>query len=220
MANYQSHVSFSLFAAAGYAFIGLSILGMYPEIVVLASVVIVIAGMLPDIDDGGSTPAREMGGLLAAVSPIVFLEFFPELKAGGVARIALIVVACYLLTRIVIMRGIQKLTVHRGMLHSVPAALITFEVTYLLFWDLYWKERIFLASAALVGYLSHLLLDAYTNLDLVGKAMGNANRKPAALKLVGPTWGSTIVAYSFVALLGWFVVKDLFPQLELYAGLH
>lgn len=218
MAQYQSHVTFSVVTGIVYALLGVFFLQVFPEHAMLASVIVVIAGILPNIDEGGSAPAQELGGLLAAISPLVLIEFFPGLRSGGVARIALIVICCYFLTRLIVVRALQKFTNHRGMIHSIPAAIITSELVYLLFWDLFWQDRLYLAGGAFVGYFSHLFLDASTNLDLVGKAMGNAGKKAPALKLKGPSFGSTVVMYTSMIVLGWFVVQDFYPHLHSYAA--
>lgn len=213
MADYQGHISFSTFVAIGYALLGVYVLGIYPEYILLASVLVVITGMLPNVDAAGGAPARELGGLLAAITPLVVLSQFPSLEAGGIARIALVVIASYLLTRILVVRLLEKITVHRGVFHSVPAAIIVFEIVYLLFWDLYLLDRLFIAAAAFIGFFSHLLLDAYGNLDIVGTALGKPKKKARVIKFGGSTWGATIALYSCVLFLGYFVARDFYPGL-------
>ncbi|MCB0324553.1 MAG: metal-dependent hydrolase [Bdellovibrionales bacterium] len=219
MATQQSHISFSLGVGLLYTLGGIFVLSINPEYALLAGVIIVIAGMLPDVDSGTGVPARELAGLLAAVSPLLILEHIPEVRVGGVARVTLVVVCAYLLTRVLIVRGLQKFASHRGIWHSLPAAIITFELTYLLFWDVFWYDRLYLASAALTGFMLHLLMDAYTNLDLVGQAMGNANKKPPVLKLRGKSMGPTIAMYAGMLYLGYFVARDFYPGIERYARL-
>ncbi len=220
MAQYQSHISFSVFIAAAYAFLGGFLFDLPLEQLLLSSVIVVVAGMLPDVDATGGVPEREVGGLLAAVAPIIVLEFFPGLHSGGVARIALVVISAYLLTRYIVVRALQKYTVHRGMIHSIPAGIITGQLVFLLFWDLHWFNRLFLASAAVVGYLSHLFLDGYTNLDLVGKAMGKEKKQSPALKFFAPSWGANLVMYGCVGVLSWVIAKDFYPNLRLIAALQ
>lgn len=212
MAQYQSHISFSIILAIAYAVLGIFYLNVYPEHVVLASVIVVIAGMLPNVDSSGGTVERELAGFIAAISPLVAIELYPHLKDGGIARIALVVICCYLLTRMVLVRSLQKYTVHRGMVHSVPAAIITFQLAYLLFWDLFWKDRVYIAFAAFLGFFSHLMLDAYGNVDIVGKAMGKAERKKPVLKFGAGSFGSTLAVYACVAILAWFILRDFYPR--------
>ena len=217
MASSQSHFSFSIFIAAIFAAIAILLFGFKAELVLLSAVLVVVAGMLPNIDQSGSNQARELGSLLAAVAPLVCLELFPQIGAGGVPRIALVVVLCYLITRLVIVRGLKKYTTHRGMIHSVPAAIIAAEITYLMFWDLKWQGKLLLASATLLGFSVHLLLDAYSNLDLVKAAKGEKESKTPVLKFVGATGGITFFTYATMLLLGWFVASDIYPRLGIYA---
>jgi hypothetical protein len=106
------------------------------------------------------------------------------------------------------------------MIHSIPAAIITFEFVFLLFWDLYLYDRLYLATAALVGFLSHLLLDAYGNLDIVGKAMGKPRTVQPVMKFAANSWGATASAYGLCLLLGWFIAQDLYPSLRIVAGIN
>lgn len=219
MAKEQSHFSFSIGLAVLYILAGILLLSIRPEILFLAAVLVVVAGMLPNIDEGGSGSAQEFGGMLAAVSPLVFLQFFPRVQAGGVSRIALVVICCYLISRVIIARILQNVLKHRGSIHSVPAAIVSFECVYLLFWDLPVRERIFLALAAFMGFFMHLVMDAYSNLDLVGRAMGKGVQKqPGALKLTGASIPSTIALYTCMTVLGWYVIKDIYPGFHFVAG--
>ncbi|MCB0343537.1 MAG: metal-dependent hydrolase [Bdellovibrionales bacterium] len=214
MAKQESHITFSTIVGIAYALCGILVLGIYPEHAMLALALIVIAGMLPDIDHGSGRPAHELGALLAAIAPLVLIEAFPTLRAGGMTRMALVVIACYLATRVFVVRALQMFTRERGIIHSIPAAVIVFQAAYLIFDDLYWFDRVYVAGAAFTGFFSHLLLDASGNLNLVGKAMGEGNKSKAALSLVGDTWGTTAAAYACVLVLGWFVYKDLYPALQ------
>ena len=217
MAEHQSHISFSFFLAVLYALAGLVIFNIAPEHVLLGAVVVTIAGMLPDVDGGGQSAAHELGGMLAAVFPLLLIESFHTLRAGGVARIALVVICSYMLARIFVVRGLQQFTVHRGMIHSVPAAIITAQLTYLLFWDLPLLPKIFVSLAALFGFMSHLLMDAYTNINIVGRAMGKQQKQQPALKFFGNTLGTTLAMYGGVLVLGWFMAKDFYPRLHVAA---
>ena len=217
MAQLQAHVTFSALTAVGYASAGVVIFGVSTEISILAAIILLIAGLLPDIDGGAGIPARELGGLIAAVAPIAVLRNFPEVHAGGMVRISLVVIASYFLTRLIVVRFLQKATVHRGMIHSVPAAIICGELVYLLYRDVFWYDRMYLAVGAFLGFLSHLLLDAYHNFDLLGKVLGSSEKKPGAMKVIGPTFGLTCILYTGVAVLGWYIAKDFYPNLKLYA---
>ena len=213
MGKYNSYISFGCVVAVGYAAFGFFFQNFDLELLLLGAAIIVIAGMIPNIDSRGEAPAREVGALLAAIAPVIVLELFPGVRSGGAARVALVVLGSYILTRVIVVRVIHRYTQHRGMLHSIPAAILTFELVYLLFWDLYFEARLYLASAAFIGYLSHLMLDAYGNLDFMGKAFGTDGKKQPALKFFGGNWGPTIAMYLTVVFFGWQVMEDLYPYL-------
>ena len=207
----RTYFSLSVALAVVYACLGFFILGVYAEHVLLATILVVICGVLPDIDSGTSNSARELGGLLAAVSPLVVIGLFPSIiSGGGVARIALVAICCYLITRVLIMQGLVKFTATRGIVHSIPAAILSFELVYLLLWDVFWYDRLYVAFGAFFGYFSHLLLDGYGNLDIMGSAMGKASKKAAVLKFTGKSWGSTLAIYGVVFFLGWRIAGDFY----------
>ncbi len=219
MASPQSHISFSLLIALLFSAGGIVFFGIPGEQAALAAIIIVIAGMLPNIDSRGDAPAKELGGLIAAVAPLLLLERFPQIRHGGAVRVALVVVCCYVLTRVLLGRVLSKHMVHRGMMHSIPAAIITAELTYIFFWELHWFTRAYLACASLIGFTSHLFIDAYGNLDLVGRMMGHGEKKPPVLKLAAPKMGTTFVMYAGVLVLGWIIAKDFYPSLKFYGGI-
>ncbi len=214
MAKYQSHVTFSTVLSAVFVAAGIMLFGIYIEQALLAGVILVFAGLLPNVDSGHTESTREFGALLAAIVPLILIEFFPFVKDGGVSRLALVIVTVYLFTRLVVVRMLQSMTATRGMLHSIPAAIITTEVVYLFFFDLFWKDRLYVAIAAFIGFASHLLLDGYTNVDLLRAFNKSGKRPPAVFKMRADSAGSTIAAYLSIAVLGYFVMKDLYPHLN------
>lgn len=214
MALPRSHFVTSVLLGGAYAAAGIYFFNIYPENALLASVIIVVAGMVPNLDGGQSGPAREIGGLIAAMVPLVLLSQYPFIKEGGITRIAIIAVVSYLATRTLFVNFFEQFTTHRGMLHSIPSAVITSELFYLLFFDLRTPERIYISVAALLGFLTHLIMDAYGNVSFLAKG----EKKPAALKLFGPSWESNIALYGIASTLGWLVVKDLYPTARLAVG--
>lgn len=203
-----------------YALGGIYAFNIYHETALLAAVIIFVTSVLPEIDAGKSQSSRELVGLLAAVAPLAILQAYPNLQAAGISRLALVVISSYILTRIVVTRLLSSCTSPMGMIHSIPAAIVTFEVVYLLFSDLYRKDRLFVAGAAFIGYFGHLFIDAYSNLDIFGKATGQAKRGPRALKFTGDKLGPTFVMYCSMFVLGWFVVRDLYPHFQPLAALR
>ena len=212
MASQRSHVAVSSCLGIAYAAVGIALFRVHPEFALLSAVLVLAAGVLPNIDNGPSSPSgQELSGFLAALAPLIVMELYPHLRSGGVARIVLVVLVCYMVSRIIFLHFLKRYAKSRGLLHSIPAAILTCEAVYLLFWDLLPFDRLFLAGGALIGYGSHLLLDAFANFDLTG----TTSKKPPALKLGLGNWTTNTVVYSTVIVLGWIIAKDLFPAMQI-----
>ena len=209
----------SILIAAVYALLGYYWGGFDIEHVLLASAIVIIAGILPDVDGSDEMPTREVAGLLAAVSPLVFLELFPGISQGSLIRVALIIICCYILTRLIIFRGLKLIFSPRGMIHSIPSSIISFQLTYLLFWELPLYSRLFISMAAFVGFFFHLLLEAYLEFDLIGRASGKHTTGAGTLKFFGRSWLSNATVYGTMLILGWIIVKDIYPDLGVSAKL-
>jgi hypothetical protein len=217
MAQPQSHFTVSTLIGLAYAGAGVTMFRVHPEHAFLAAVILLIAGLLPNIDTGpGQGTGREFISFIAGIAPLAALEYFPELQGEGMSRVALIVIISYFTTRVILARLITKTMKHRGFVHSIPAAILAFEGVYLLFTDLLWTDRLYVATAAFVGFFTHLLFDAYSDVELFGASQ----KKPLPLKITTGSWGSTAAIYCCVLGLGWLVAKDIYPHLRIYAGFN
>lgn len=151
----------------------------------------VVGGVLPDIDADNSVPVRVFFTLAGmAVAFFVAVSFVDELT---LVEIAMLWSASFLAVRYLVFEAFTRLTVHRGIWHSllatafctVAAAAIAhrlFDYTPLAAW---------LAGAFLgLGYLTHLVLDEAASVDLLGhrikRSFGTA-LKPFSLGSPGST---------------------------------
>jgi membrane-bound metal-dependent hydrolase YbcI (DUF457 family) len=95
---------------------------------------------------------------------------------------------------------VKRLTVHRGMFHSIPAAVLCGELVYLSAAGTQ-EERLLKGAALTAGYLSHLILDEVCSIDSTGRVF-----KPFRLKK------------SFGTALKWSDPKRKFGTFMLYAA--
>ncbi len=204
----------SYFLSVVYTLIGFFFLRLPGELCLLSGVVVFIASILPDIDSDKEVAGQEIAILIAAILPLLAISYKPSLQTTGVTGMAILVFASYLITRIIFVQFAISFVSYRGILHSIPAAIITFDLTYLLFKDLHTFERLYISVAALVGFMSHLLVEAYANLDMVNQALGKGGKDKPVMKLTGATQQSTIFAYAVLCGLTYVVFQDLFPALE------
>jgi hypothetical protein len=215
MAQPQSHFFTSVLCSLVLSAFGLFVLHISPELIILGGILMLGSALLPNIDSGHNGIGREFSGFIAAIAPWILIQYIPELRGGSLARFVIIFCVAYAGTKYLLDVVLNEYFTPRGVMHSLPAAILIGEITYLIFRDVEWNQRLYLASASTIGYLSHLVLDATGNIDL----RGAKQRRPAALKFFGTDWKSTAAMYTTVLGLGWFVMKDLYPHFKLYAGI-
>jgi hypothetical protein len=130
VAGYREHISVSGVLGLFYGAASVLVMGFTPVQGALAAVLTWIAGMLPDLDSETGKPVREIFSLLAAMIPFVMMRHLlgwtsdPELTV-------LLGVLIYAAIRYGGSALLAKVSVHRGMFHSIPALLIAAEAAYL-----------------------------------------------------------------------------------------
>ena len=129
-----------------------------------------LGSLLPDIDSDHSTPVR-----LAFTLASVLIAFAAMFSAAAwfhtVPELLTIWIAAYLFFRWGIFHLFGSLTTHRGIFHSLPAALLFAAITASTAHYLYqvqaltaWLCGLFVAF----GYVVHLLLDELYSVNLFG----------------------------------------------------
>ncbi len=218
MAAFRQHILFSSTLGAGYA-LAAGRLGVEWTPAMLSGALCGVAGMLPDLDSDSGRPARELFGVLAAVSPLLLLH---RLEDAGLSPegVILAAVVLYLAMRFGIAWIFHRLTVHRGMFHSLPAALIAAETTFLAHNSLERDGRLVLAGAVFVGFLSHLVLDACYDLRLPGRRYNPRSAAGSPLKLFSGSIPATLFTWSALALFTYLIGREVgyFPPLQLEAS--
>ncbi len=130
MADFKTHISGSTLAGLGIGLAGLSY-GFPIQSCLLAGGLCSVAGILPDLDSDSGVPYRESVAFISAFVPLLLVSRFQSL---GWTRES-IVLACaliYLAFRFGVAELFRRYTVHRGMWHSMPAAMSVGLVTFLI----------------------------------------------------------------------------------------
>ena len=203
MASYRGHLMLSAPLGAAYGAFAL----LRPEFdwgpIVLGAGLTTVGGLLPDLDSDAGVPVRELFGLLAAAAVAVL--FHPLRERGLPLEQALGVMAiAYMLIRYAVADFFRRITVHRGMFHSLPAMLIAGLVVYHLYPSTNVLLRLYLAGGVMVGFLSHLVLDELCSVDFMGLTLRLNKYAGSALKFVSPSTPATIFTYVILVVLGYF----------------
>jgi len=179
MANFNTHLTV---AAAGSCCGSIACTSYFQLDILDAFILLVLgtlAGLLPDVDSDHSIPAKwlfrlvMLGGMVLVF--VLSYSRFPPLYVAAYVGLAALVM------HFVLFKLFKKITSHRGLFHSIPAALLFGLTTHgvgihLLAWSLMfsWLAASFVAG----GYLLHLLLDEVFSVDLAGgrlkKSFGTA----------------------------------------------
>jgi LexA-binding, inner membrane-associated putative hydrolase len=184
MAGYREHISVSGLLGIAYAFAAIFVFAYSPVQAAIAAVLTWIAGMLPDLDSESGRPVRELSHVTAALAPLLLLQHTQALGMGE-DRAMLFCLLVYAAVRYGGAAILGKLTVHRGMFHSIPALLIAAEVTFLAYRSDDVRVRLLMGVGVGIGFLSHLVLDEMYSVQWDGLRIKLSRSAGSALKFFG-----------------------------------
>ena len=148
----------------------------------------------PDIDSDTGRPRELVLSFLGIAIPIVLL--FNISDSTSSENILAATLISFFLVRYILGYLLAKFTVHRGLWHSIPAAVLCSEITYLLFFDLPVKVRLLYALSAFGGFISHLLLDEMYSVKVL--ALDTKRSFGTALKFTGSSKLQTFLLYFLI----------------------
>lgn len=207
MAGFRTHVTVSSVLGVGYGAAAYWWYDLPPETCGLAAALCSASGMLPDLDSDSGRPLREMITFTASVVPMLLIHRFQE---WGLSHDSIVLagVIVYCFVRFVVSGWLKRLTVHRGMFHSLPAALIAGELAFLLCESETLEIRYFKAGAVVLGFMSHLVLDEIWSVQIQRGRMRLKSSFGTAVKLWGDATGPNVLTYGLVAVLTFLAVND------------
>lgn len=210
MASFKEHVGFSGLLGVGYGLGATFLLGFSPTQGALAGYLAGVGGMLPDLDSPTGKPGQEIFSLTAAVAPLVLIG--KVLKWGKLPTDTETVMLTMLLMYFAIRYGgswfVAKLSVHRGMFHSIPANLIAAEGTYLFYPSDDVVVKFLMAGAIAIGFFSHLLLDEIYSVSFAGGIPRLKKSFGTAIKFWGREFGPSAFTYVLLAFLTFVTLES------------
>jgi membrane-bound metal-dependent hydrolase YbcI (DUF457 family) len=214
MASYKGHLSVSGTLGVCYGALGVWGWGLDWGPACLGLGVTTLGGVLPDLDSDSGVPVRELFGLAAAAAPCLL---WGRLRADGfpLEQTIVLLAAVYLLIRYGVSEVFKRLTVHRGMFHSLPAMGIAGLLVFLSYDTPARWQRYYLAVGVMLGFLSHLILDELCSVDFMGIRLKISKSAGSALKFYSPSWSATLACYLFLGGLVFAAWVSLGPHAPL-----
>jgi membrane-bound metal-dependent hydrolase YbcI (DUF457 family) len=207
VADFKTHITTSSFLGVAYGVAARGLFDVPLSTCVLAGGLCGVSGMLPDVDSNSSKPLKESLAFGGAVVAMMTADRFAQLGMKP-EWIVLCGAAVYLFVRFVVGGFLRRYTVHRGMFHSLPAAVIFGEVAFLLASGTDVRIRAYKAGAVVIGYVSHLVLDELYSLEW---RRGRPRLKKSfgtALKMFSRSWWATASTYLKLGLLTYVVLYE------------
>ena len=215
MAGFKTHITTSSLLGIGYGGVAFGLYDVPLPTCVLAGGLCGISGMLPDLDSGSGRPLRESVAFAAAVAPMMMIGRFEQLGMS-LESIVLAGALIYLVIRFGLAWFLRKYTVHRGMFHSLPAALIAGEVAFLLVESPDLTIRYYKAGAVVLGFMSHLLLDEIYSVEWYRGRLRLKRSFGTAVKLWSKSPWANLSTYVKLGLLTFVVLNDPIWMQELH----
>jgi membrane-bound metal-dependent hydrolase YbcI (DUF457 family) len=207
MGNYRQHIGFAGVLGVFYAWGAFVVYGIGWVYGSVAALLATLGGLLPDLDHPIGVELKGFTGILGVLAAVGVWQHLAASDPDLPFEVHLwAVVVAYMLVRHGLRRVLSRLMVHRGISHSIPTAAVWACLTYLYYPSHHHRIRLMMAAAVAIGVLSHLVLDEYCSVDLVGARVNRAFG--SALKLWSPSPGPTLAVYALAIYLGWQVLRS------------
>ena len=212
MGNFRQHITCSTITGVGVGAVAFHF-GFSPPECLVAVGLCSVAGMLPDIDSNTSKSFRKCLYVVAGLGAILIVSRLWHLGFGtGLA------ISCGAFAFIGIRFGIgtfiKKYTVHRGMIHSVPVAVLCGQFLFFVVSGTI-EERLIKSAALTVGFLSHLVLDEIYSIGS-SKFINKKRSFGTALKWTNPKKKGLVTAlYLVIFCLACAIVREYSCELAL-----
>lgn len=207
MANFTTHITFgvALGIASVLATVSLALVPSHDwNLFIVLALSVIVGAIAPDIDSDSGVPFHVTFGSLSLVAGLLaFVYAWRQIPSDRWALVGYPLAAIFIVW--VIFGAIfKKFTHHRGMAHSIPAALLAglLVFTFAVRTGFQEWESFLLGVGLSCGYLLHLILDeVYAGVNLHGtllvpnKAFGNA------LKLYCHSRVVNVFVYAWIVFL-------------------
>ena len=220
MASFRTHLSFGIAAGVVMAVLtSIAVISQAPSFLVCIFASCAIGAILPDMDSDSGIPLHLAFSGLTAVTAWVAFEWALKEFPKNFPTVVLITGIASALMWFGVGTAFKRWTIHRGMAHSIPAAILSGLVTFYAVRKLPFKEHeAFLLSLSLiVGYLVHLILDEiWAGVNFHGRLFKPNKAFGSALKLYSNSHYTNLAVYGLII---YFIYIDYAVFFRLFSWL-
>lgn len=199
MSGFKTHLAGGVVSGAGVAALSLI---LYDFNTIQASLVFIMGtfgGILPDLDSDSGKPLGLIFGLLSVLIPTLLLLRIAGTKTTSPEFLVCYFVGGYLIINYLICGLFKKLTIHRGIMHSIPFAVLSGEIGYLLFSSSGSNLARMVGISVFAGCMVHLILDELNSLSFkFGLIPVLKSSSGTAFKLKSDNLLVTLFVYSLI----------------------
>jgi LexA-binding, inner membrane-associated putative hydrolase len=225
MANFPTHIAVGTVVSGALATVTVAAELVAPENVVAVTLAGVLGSVLPDIDLKDSRPGRAMFSGLAVF--FSFAVLFSLERKYSIAEMLILWLGTLVAVRYLVYALFNRFSYHRGVWHSIVAAIFCACVTAIVYTNLLGRNEgvAWLAGGFMfMGYLTHLVLDEIYSVDVMDTRIKSSFG--TAVKLVDLRHPRASVAMVAAMLLAFYLAPPMQLFLEgmttqgLWSSLH
>lgn len=205
MASFRTHISFGVaLGVLGCIALATAAATNAPALLVAVFALATLGSVLPDMDSDSGIPFHvAFGSLTVVVAVLAFLSAYKTAPVNW--RLVLITTGgTAVFVWGVVGYAFKRVTRHRGMAHSLPAALLAGLITFFLASRLYFSDQhaFALGAAVTLGYVLHLVLDElYAAVNFHGTLFVPNKAFGSALKIKSGSAAVNLAVYAAIILL-------------------
>lgn len=215
MADFKTHITTSTAVGVIYGVAGHLHWNIPTSTCIVAASLCGLSGMLPDMDSDSGHSQREIMTYAAAVAPMLTVSRFAQMGLNH-EQIVIASGCIYIMVRFGLGEILRRYVRHRGMFHSIPAALIAGLTTSIVCSCDVMALRLFKVAAVMLGFVIHLLLDELWAIEWYRGRLRLKNSFGTALKMFSNRWFPNFITYGLLLLVGTLAYND--PVIMAYLG--
>lgn len=168
MANYKGHRNAGIIVGVILAAVAYWQFHLSPIEVASVLIICSVCAILPDLDHPEAKPGSVLKMVVVYMIPITIYMYLPKsiVQEFEITHWIVLFAASHVILGNIILWLIDLVSEHRGLFHSLPAAVLCGLACYLSFYYLQFDKRLVLGCSAFSGYITHLIQDEVCSLDM------------------------------------------------------